>query len=98
MRADDGRGDNFAVANRRGSFEMARSWQSLRQVQDAAQQASSLIVVIDIVREGTVARQAIVAKGRRLCFGAYRPMVVMVRSRNDLDHEINGQGGDANQG
>jgi hypothetical protein len=98
MRADDGRGDRVAVANRRGRFEMAKSWYSLRQEEDAAQQASFLIVIIDIGREGTVAGQAIVARSRRTGFGVWRPMMVMVRGRNDLDHQVNGQCDDANRG
>ena len=61
MRADDGRGDKFAVANHRGRFRVAKSRWSLRQVQYAAQQACSLFVVIDIGRERTADGQVIVA-------------------------------------
>src|SRR5438874_12633416 len=65
MRPDDGRGAEFAAANRRGRFKPAKSRQGLRQVQDTAEQAGSFVVVIDIGREGRVNRQAIVAKSRR---------------------------------
>jgi hypothetical protein len=65
MRADDGRGAEFAAANRRGRFKLAKSWQRLRKVQDAAEQAGSFVVIIEIGREGRVDRQAGVAKSRR---------------------------------
>lgn len=97
MRADDSFGNEGAVAKRGGSFEMARGRQSLRQMEDAAQQAASLIVIIDIVREGTVAGQAMVAS-RQLRFGGSQPMMVMVRGGHDLDHDVNGQHGEAKQG
>jgi hypothetical protein len=64
MRADDSLGNEVAVAKRGGRFEMARGRQSLRQMEDAAQQAVSLIVIIEIVREGAVAGQTLFAKSR----------------------------------
>ena len=66
------------------------------QVQDAAEE-TGLLVVIVVNRVGRLELQFRTAGSRLGSWRQRRLMMVMQRTRTDVDHEVSGQGGDANQ-
>ncbi len=96
MGPDAGSSMECFAAKRGDSFHVDGSRWELSQVKDATEKAGFLIVGFS--RDARLELRARVVGSRHPFWLVFRPMMMMNRTRKDVDHEVSGQCGDGNQG
>jgi hypothetical protein len=91
MRLEESRGRERFPRERAAYFDVNLAGQGLSQVQDAAEKTGFLVVIVTGL-PGWLELKFPVADSRCPGRRQRRPVMVMQRSRTDVDHEVSGQG------